>query len=520
MSALDQIVNVAISQSTAAVALPSFSIPSIYGPSNRFAPVTTTANTLNDSNQLSGIANLAGIVQGAAISGAGIPAGTYILSVSGTTATLSQEATATATGVTVTVTDSERSYAGGASGLAQMLADGFLTTDPEYVRAQAMNSQTVTPVEFIVGRYSASIAQVDTFAVNTLTNGHTYAFTLNGTVISYVAGGGDTQQSVLAALNAAIATAFPSNPPTLGVVNGTGGSALLTLTSSVAGAAVIYTTVDSELTLVNVTPNHTITSDIAQGQVQDNSWYGLAICSNADNDIQQVSSFIEPQTKIFLPVSNDSLIPTSSTSDLGSLLKAAGFKRTGLVFSIASYQKGVEAAWLGGLLPTTPGSSNWAFKTLAGITADSLTGGQQQACIGIPEAGVPGKNVNIYQPVGGVNITEMGTMAGGQFIDITIGVDWLKATIQTNIFSVQVNSPKIPYTDIGTSILISAVRAAIDQGVANGLIDGLSPISVTAPLVATVPKTQRANRIAPTISFTCRLQGAFNAVIVQGTVTV
>lgn len=517
MSALDQIVNVNIAQSTQAVPQASFSIPAVFGPSNRFAATTgITGSVTSGSNQITGLSTSNGISPGSSVSGTDIPAGTYILSVSGTQATMSQNAAGTHVSESLTFKDVARAY----TSLSAMTADGFQTSDPEYIRSAEFIEQTLVPVQWIVGSYSASVAQVDNLTVNSLTGvpGHVYSFKINGQLVTYTSQGGDAQQNILDGLNAALA--LLAVPPATGVRTGTGGSANLALTSVTPGVALTYTAIDSELTVANVTPNHTITTDIAQAQVQNNSWYGCCICSNADGDITQVAAFIESQVKIFGAASNEQAIGTSSTTDLGSVLKAASYKRTFLFFSPNGYQQGIEAALMGGQLPAVPGSNNWAFKTLSGITVDTLTATQAQNCIGIPEAGTAGKNVNIYQTVGGVNVTQMGTMAGGQYIDITVGLDWLKSTLQTNIFAALVNAQKIPYTDAGTGILISAVRAAIDQGVANGLIDGASAITITAPLVLSVSANQRANRIAPTISFSCRLQGAFNAVIVNGTVTV
>jgi hypothetical protein len=274
------------------------------------------------------------------------------------------------------------------------------------------------------------------------------------------------------------------------------------------------------LTQANVTPNNGIVNDMLNIINENNLWYGVALCANDDADIEQLSAFIETLKKIYIAVSADAAIPTSSTTDLASYLNGKAYKRTALMYTAISAALGIEAAWMGGQLPAVPGSNNWAFKTLVGISPDVLTATQQAILIGDPVAQVAGKNVNIYQTVGGVNITEMGTMVGGQYIDITIGIDWLQSTLQTNIYAQLVNAAKIPYTDKGTSVLISAVKAAIDQGITNGLIDGNSPITITAPPVSSVSANQRANRVAPTISFSCRLAGAFNAVQVQGIVTV
>lgn len=413
-------------------------------------------------------------------------------------------------------TDIVHSY----SSPAAMLTDGFTTSSPEYIYALEMFEQAIAPTEFFVGHRTTAVAQVDTFQVSTLNTSHLYVFTLNGTVISYQAVGGDTQQSILTALNAAITASFPTNTPTSGVVTGSGAGALLTLTSTQAGLGFTISAVDADLTHVALTPNNGITDDLNKIIAKNNQWYGIVLCSNADGDILQLAAAVEALLKIFMGSSNDAAIATTSTTDILSVLKGKGYKRTALIYSPGSYNLGIDAAWMGGQLPATPGSNNWAYKNLVGISPDTLTDNVRGIIIGNPIASLPGKNGNIYTTVGGVNITQMGIMVGGQYIDITIGLDWLSSTLQTNLLQALSQASKIPYTDKGTSVLLAAVKSAIDQGVFNGLIDGNSPITITAPLVQTVPINQRANRIAPTISFSCRLQGAYNAVQVNGTVTV
>lgn len=402
---------------------------------------------------------------------------------------------------------------------AGMLTDGFISSSPEYIYAQKLMSQTLVPTQFFVGKRGTAVAQVNTLAVNTVTVGAAYTFTLNGISISYTALGGDTQQDILTSLNSAIVSAF-TTPPVTGVVSGTGSSALLTLTAGVAGDSITYGTPTTNLTLVQTVASKGIASDIASVSAQNDGWYGVCICSATDAEILQAAAYVESVKKILVTSTATAAVGTNATTDVASRLKAAAYKRTALLFSPAAAGTGISAAWLGGQLPAVPGSNTWAFKSLAGVTVDTLTATQINACIGNPLAGTPGKNANIHTSVGGVNITQTGVMASGQYIDITVGIDWLVSKLQTNTYSAMVNATKIPYTDTGVTILLSAVRAAIDEGVANGLIDGASPITVTAPKVLSVPANQRANRIAPTISFGCRLQGAVHAVQISGTVTV
>lgn len=449
MGALDQIVDVVITQNTSTVPQASFSIPLIAGPS----------------------AHITGPVQ-------------YFSSPAG------------------------------------YLSAGGLIGDPEYTQLVEAFSQALTPEQVGVGTYTPSVAQVDTFQVNTLTTGHAYQFTLNGMVIGYTSLGGDAQQDILNNLLTAIGTQFPTNPPVSGVVTGTGAGALLTLTSTVPGAAVTYTAIDASLTYAAVTPNHSIVQDlltILAVPNLGNLWYGLSICSQVSTDIEQVAAFIETQLKIFIGAPTDAAILTTSTTDVASVLKDKGYARTALLYA-GTANDGRAAAWLGGQLPQVPGSNTWDLKTLVGISPDSFNDTQRAIAIGLPL--IPGKNCNIYETVGGVNITENGFMVGGQYIDITVGLDWLRATLQTNVFALMVQSAKIPYTNQGIAVIENAVHQTLLQGVANGLIDGNSPITVTAPDVLDIPQADRAARLLPDVKFSCRLAGAIQNVIINGTVSV
>jgi hypothetical protein len=396
---------------------------------------------------------------------------------------------------------------------ASMLEDGFTTASPEYIYALKMFAQTITPTIFYVGIRTTSVAQVDTITP-TAANAHLYKVTIGTVDYSYTSDSDATIEEIVTGLKALI----DADSACLCTATGT---VTLILTAKTAGIG--FTTsvnADVNMALVHTTPSHGIADDLNTIIEENNSWYGIILCSNSDNDILQLAAAVESLKKVFIAVSNDAAIATSSTTDLLSILKGLGYNRTGLVYSPASYNLGIESAWMGGQLPQTPGSNNWAYKTLNSITADAISDNARSIIIGTPVEGVAGKNGNIYQTIGGQDITQMGMMVSGQYIDITIGADWLESTIQTNIYQALVDAAKIPYTNKGTAILISAVDAAIKQGVTNGLIDGARTISITAPNVEDVSLAQRANRIAPTITFVCYLSGAFNTVKVNGTVSV
>lgn len=509
MSALDSIVEINISQSTQAVTKESFAIPAIAGPSARYASATRTANTTSGSAIITALSG--SVSAGQSVSGSGVPSKAYVLSVNGVTAILSQVCTATATGVSLTFKDAARSYAS----LASMVADGFLTSDPEYVQAGKFLTQSLSPVSWSVIEYSAEVAQVVTSTpdVSSQSIQH-FIQTINGTAFDFTSDITPTAAEVVTGLIALINA--DSNLPVTA-----SGTTTLILTADNAGTSFTHSE-SANLAAVLTTPNWGIAEFLAQAQIQDDTWYGLSVCSHTDADIKEVAAYVETQKKIFVAASAATDIPTSATTDLASLLKALAYKRSALIFTPETTE-GKETAWLGGQLPATPGSNNWAYDELIGCTPDSFTDTQLQEMVGIPVEQVAGKNVNVYRTLMGKNVTQMGWMVGGQYIDITVGLDWLESEIATNVFQLLTDlseqSKKVPYTDIGTSQLIQQVEAALQTGAANGLIAADS-IAVSAPLVSTVTSTQRANRVAPTISFSCRLQGAMNSVKVNGTVTV
>ena len=396
-----------------------------------------------------------------------------------------------------------------------MLTDGFLVGDPEYIEAVALTSQAIKPSKFVISKFTAAVAQVDTFAVPVVpVAGTVYGFTINSTPITYTAVLGDTQQAVLSALLAAIGVAFPANPPVVGAVTGVGAGALLTLTSSVPGVGVSYTAISASLTHVALTANHSIAQDIASLLLviaPADQFYGVIVTSHIASDILQVAAFIETQLLVYVTASLDAGCLTNSNTDVMSKLKALAYDRTLILYSAQANTNGPDGAWMGYMLPTTPGSGNWAMKTLVGVAADNLTPTQ----IG----NVLSKNGNIYVQLGGNGTTLYGITPAGEYIDVTIFLDWLSANIQTGVIAVETDplNLKIPYDNRGIAMLQSPISTVLRQGQDNnGIVPGWK---VFAPDANAVPPIDRRNRVLNNIGFTAQLAGAINKINVQGYVS-
>jgi hypothetical protein len=397
------------------------------------------------------------------------------------------------------------------TGIAGMVTDGFEPTDPELIEATSLMAQAIKPAQFLIGKNTPAVAQVDTFAVSTLTPSHLYEFTMNATVISYTsAPSGDTQQSILAALLAAIATAFPTASPVTGAVSGSGSGALLTLTASAPGAGILYTAVDSSLTHASVTANHSIVTDIEAlyaGVSQNVSPYGVIVTSHVASDILQVAAYIETQLLVYVTSTLDAGVLSNQMGNIMAVLKGLSYDRTMIMYSAQANTNGPEAAWMGYLLPTTPGSSNWAMKTLVNVTPDNLSPTQI--------SNILGNNGNIYVNIGGNGTTLYGIACGGEYFDVTIFLDWLASTIQTNIIAIETDplNLKIPYTNVGIGMLESGIASAMKTGEKNG---GLAPgWKVFGPDITEVVSADKVDRTLNGIGSNGTLAGAINQINVQ-----
>lgn len=204
-------------------------------------------------------------------------------------------------------------------------------------------------------------------------------------------------------------------------------------------------------------------------------------------------------------------VPTANTYTVATT--AADFVGPGTVDYFARYTF-PEGAWAGQELSSDPGSETWKFKQLAGILPSPRTSLSPAA-----ESIAIGKNANVYTSLAQVGFTHEGVMAGGRFIDITRGIDWIEQNIQNEIADVLLNAPKVPYTDAGGSILQATIAKVMDRGVAIGLLgpllDGSGKFyNIFIPKVANQLPADRSARNFPGITVQAQLAGAVHSLAI------
>jgi len=381
---------------------------------------------------------------------------------------------------------------------ADMLDDGFLSSDPEYKHAVSLMSNQKKPAQFVISKFSAAVAQVATLTPDvTLQSIQHFIATIDAVAYDFTSDATPTAAEVVTGLIALINA-------DVNCKMAASGTNTLILTAKVAGIGSTVTG-SANLPVVQTTPNHSITDDIhALQQINDN-WYATIITSKAKADILQVAAYIETQLKLFGFSTADVDTQTSVVTDIFSLLKSKNYERTFGLFS-AEAASGPEASWIGQIVAQTPGSATWKFKTLVGIDSDNLNDTQ--------ETNIQGKNGNVYVDIGGVDITSEGVCADGEYIDIVLGDDWLSSTMKVNVFTPLVNEPKIPFNNKGIVAIENAVTQTLKQGSKNNFLN--DDYSVTVPDQNDISTADKNSRTLNGVVFNATHSGAIHKVNIQG----
>jgi hypothetical protein len=160
------------------------------------------------------------------------------------------------------------------------------------------------------------------------------------------------------------------------------------------------------------------------------------------------------------------------------------------------------------------------LQKLAGVSTDPLT--QTQA------NNAAAKNSNIFVNIAGVNVVIGGKVAGGEWFDVIVARDWLKAQIQATCFQLMVGPKKLPLDDHGIQKIATGIQQVGEQAIRMGILTPLSHdvdgninggYSITVPAFSSVSVNDRNERIVKNIQFTMYLSGAIQAVVINGVVT-
>jgi len=413
-----------------------------------------------------------------------------------------------------------------ATALDDMVEDGFFPDQPIYRVVRDLASPTNKPEKVIIGKLTTAFTQkFEITCINaTPDEDRVYSFILwappdvstpatplasVGTPISYTVLSGDTGTDVAIALSTAVDAIVDISE------DGTPATAVAAFTADNPDEMWYVTGIDERyLRFKDTSVDSSLVSDLTAIREVNNSWYGLNLADpNSTARVLALAADTETREQIFGYTTHDGDVGIDTSGealidqDVMSQLYAAGYNRT---FGLYSGNQGRYAAsnWMSTMFVTDPGSATWCYKTLPGITVDDLTA----SFIGY----VDGKNGNWYETIAGLNVTQTGKMASTEWLDNIRGLDWLVARLRERVFELKANAPKIPFTDPGILMIVSAVDAQLQEGISKGYIAADPQPFVTAPQASAVSTANKTERTLPDVYFEGVLQGAIHKTIING----
>lgn len=400
---------------------------------------------------------------------------------------------------------------------SELIAAGFTTSSEVYKAMNAICSQNPKPEKVKVIKQTASVAQVETVSIETVTNSATYAVTIDGVVYEFTADSDATEGEILAGLAALI------NPLTQ--VNASVVSTDLVITAASAGLG-FSIAVDEKMSVVHTTANNGPVEDLIAARDFDDDWYFLGTTTHTKLQSKIIAAYIESEIKLFVGQTDDAdskdLALANDTGGTLVFLKDKNYDRT-IHAWVPSAKLGEykHLGWVGRQATKEPGSSNWKFKSVKGASADKYTSQELK--------NIQDKKGNVYVTIGGIDMFQEGIVASGEYIDIMIGTDWIQARIKEQVFGMMAKEEKVPYDNGGIEAVGLQVEDVLSQAVGRTILlsddnldeDG-NPMGpkVTVPLRSQTTTADRANRVLNNVKFTGFYAGAINKVNIVGNLSV
>lgn len=245
-------------------------------------------------------------------------------------------------------------------------------------------------------------------------------------------------------------------------------------------------------------------------------WYVIVPAGIGEAQFDTLAQWTEAQNKLFVYTYTGNTDPVTAPyyRTAGYYGKVTSDQESSEVPAVNQY---VGCAAAAKCLSFTPGSETWSFKSLSVVTPSKLTTTEI--------AGLEDTNVNYYETVAGSNMTRLGKVKAGEWIDVIRFRDWLQDDMQLRVANVLVQNPKIPYTNDGITLVQNAMIASLKAGQANGGIvpdewdangNLIAGFSTDVPDASEITAAQKRSRILSDCKFSANLAGAIHAVNIFG----
>lgn len=392
-------------------------------------------------------------------------------------------------------------------GLAAMVADGFGVGHDAYRKVSAVAGQSPRKIKQVKVFNRAAVNAQELLITPTVTaEGYVYG----PWSVSVGAVTTEVSYTVLAAATPTIiATALHALFSAIAGVTSTDNTGSFSLEPTADETRIYLRNTPKGVTVKDMSADAGIATDLAAGQLDDPDFYGFVIDGMSEAELNAAGAWAQANGKIFVGLSADTDVFTSSSTDIASDFLAAAYHRAG-VFCSADMVGQFHAALMGGELSANPGASVWENKRLSGPVADPLTPGRLNYA--------KAKKAGLYLNIKNVSVTRNISGGSGRFFDITRDTDWIKENIGVAVYTMLLNQAKVPYTSLGISLVETQVWK---------ILNAATRLGILAPQTATVTSLSEteildADRVARTYqgtSFAGRLAGAIQTVTIAGEIS-
>ncbi len=329
--------------------------------------------------------------------------------------------------------------------------------------AGAFFAQSPAPSVFVVLR--AALPSTKTIVVTpTAANSKAYKLKISAldqviTEVTFTSDASATAQEITTGLKAAI------DALTIAGLTVTDGVSALTI----AGTAGTWFSVelsgsadDGVMTIEETTADPGIATDLAAIKAVYNDWFKFGLLDNSVAINSAASSWAESNGKMFYPLTNDSNALTGSTSDIGSVNKAATRDLSPCVYHQAPNEF-AQFALMSRMLSQTPGKRAAFHKALSNVTVSALDETQL--------SNLKSKNYTYYVEYGGLNRTDGGKVPSGEWIDIIFGAYYYDARWEQMDATLSLSEPdKIDFDQGGIEKHANVARDLWDEMLRNNFV--------------------------------------------------
>ena len=433
------------------------------------------------------------------------------------------------------------------------VAADFGLTAPEYYGAALYFGQSPKPKELMIGRWAANALSAllqggvlstseKTLANWTAIESGGFSIKIDGTDVtvanvdlSDVTNLNQVAAAITTALGAAGSCAWDGNQFSITSATTGDDSTVGYAADDASGlATMMKITTDTAASVETGVNAETPAECVALCADRSAQWYGVTFCATSEisDDMHlAVAAYVEAagKARLYGITTQDSRVLSATVDeDIGSRLKALGYRRTPWVYSSAN--KYAICSFFGRAFTVNFSGNRTTitlmFKQMPGVVYENLTESQAQA--------LEAKNGNVYVYYDNdTAIIQNGVMPSGAYFDEVHGVDWLADAIQVALYNLLYQSKtKVPQTNEGVGLLTAAASRVLDQAVANGLVapgiwnaDGFGQLEqgdrldsgyyIYMPDIDDQDQSEREARKAPLMQIAAKFAGAIHSADVE-----